>query len=870
MASHPVWQAVRSALSTDFPHATPRILVLDDYQANFLQSHLIDYPVEGLYSYLSRKAQVSIASPTDIYVAFQVALEAVLPEASDQPFLEAWSYAQNFVQDIREILSSLPPQEELEPLLRSLRAVWEEVAAEEALKALFAFHEPQKDLPWIDVLQLPRSYPGPLIKALYERIPTLVENFLTYLWHRKHKVLGEELFTKEPLDEVVIFWNIFSPALRIDQWIRYQVSLERAQVWGWDTEVLRNCLGEPLWASSDDTTALPDLPLRRTFQPALRRNIYLHRSYRTLTELLEAAAPKVAQTAAQETIAGLWVGKANIKPLLEHLLREAGLPKALLGRPTLLDTPIGSVLQNAHQKGAVPHPNTLQAPEKSNPADKEVLSLYRLFYEKEKEKRLAAFVDFLRFLGRMPVPGVGPATAQNLLAGTLAETSGLAYEKLFIVLPAWEPLGPWFRPSFLPAPLRRKYYPPTYRSYTAWRLLLILLYGAQETHLYQLAGMENQSPLENFLRYLPKKYPCLSEVWHIAADLPPSRATTPVGIAPPPPLPLPEPSLLSQLFAPRVLSPSDVSTFLRCPRKYYLAKIAKLQEERLSLPAFWGSWLHEGLKFALVGSSSPSNPSTFLSLSHLPLLQRRWRQERLYRILRRAYYQAHRTKGFQLPPLSQHPEARLYRRLWADSGALFYNYIRNYFEERHIPFTTPLRLYPEVSINVIAPYAEPTIEGRLDLVITNAQHIPLLALDYKTGSIPNEAGQLNKLLDSWQKTLRWLRREAESPKEPISAIDLQAFTYVMNFSDDFSLIVASALNDSNKVLYRLSAPERTSVRKHWQDTLNLVVDRYQALYQVLSDASGKDPHRMAAELFPMTPHKRLCATCPYAVLCQRL
>lgn len=862
MASHPVWQAVRSALSTDFPHTTLRILVLDDYQANFLQSQLPDYLIEGLYSYLSRKAEFSIASPADIYEAFQVALEAVFPEALDQPFLEAWSYAQNFAGDIREILSSLPPQEELEALLQPLCAAWEEVAAEEALKALFAFHEPHEALPWIDVLQLPRSYPGPLIRTLYERIPVIAKNFLIYLWQKKRKVLGEELFIKEPLDEFVVFWNIFSPAPRIDQWIRYQVSLERAQVWGWDTEVLRTCLGEPLWASSDNTAVLPDLPLRRTFQPALRRTIYLHSSYRTLTELLEEAAQNIVQTATQETIAGLWAGKATIKPLLDHLLREAGLPTVLLHQPTLLDTPIGSALLSACQKGIVPHPDTLQVADKLDPADKEALSLYRLFYEKEKEKKTLEFMNFLHFLGRMPIPVAEPATSQNLLTGTLAQISGLAYEKLFVVLPAREPLGPWFRPSFLPAPLRRKYYPPTYRSHTAWRLLLILLYGARETHLYQLAGMENQSPLENFLQYLPQKYPCLSGVWHIAADQPSSRATTPVGIAPPPPLPLPEPGLLSRLSAPQALSPSDVSTFLRCPRKYYLAKIANLQEERLSLPAFWGIWLHEGLRIALVGSAS----SACLSLSQLPLLQRLWKQERLYRILRRAYYQARRAKAFQLPPLSQHPEARLYRRLWADSGALFYKHIRNYFEKKNIPLTTPLRLHPEVWINVIAPHAEPTIQGRLDLVITNAQNAPLLALDYKTGSIPNQAGQLSKLLDSWQNTLRWLRGEAAPSNQLVSPIDLQAFTYVMNFPDTFSLIVASALNDSSCALYRLSNSECTLVQQLWRDTCDLVVKRHRAL----SDASRKDIRQTAAELFPMTPHERLCAICPYALLCQRL
>lgn len=868
MASHTVWQAVRSALSTDFPHATPLILVLDAYQAKFLQSQLPDHPVEGLYSYLSRRAQVSIASPVDIYEAFQVALAAILPEATHQPFLEGWSYAQNFAQDIREILSSLPPQEGLEALLKPLCAAWEEVAAEEALKNLFTLDAPQESLPWLDVLQLPRSYPGPLIKALYERIPTLAEKFLTYLWQKKHKVLGEELFTKNPLDEVVVLWNIFSPAPRIDQWIRYQVSQGRAQMWGWDTEVLRTCLGEPLWTASEPAALLPDLPFHRTFQPAQRRVIFFHNRYRTLTELLEEAAQTIAHAATQEALTGLWVGEAKVQPLLVHLSTEAGLPITLPGQPTLLDTRIGAALQSAYQKGTIPHPDTLKAPDNLDPADKEALLLYRLFYEKDKDRALTTFMEFLRFLGRRPIPGAEPSISQNLLVGTLAQISGLAYEKLFIVLPAREPLGPWFRPSFLPAPLRRRYYPPTYRSQTAWRLLLLLLYGAQQTHLYQLAGPENQSPLENLLQYLPKKYPCLSEVWHIAANQPPSRTTTPVGIALAPPLPLPEPKLFSQLSAPQALSPSSVSTFLRCPRQYYLAKIANLQEERLSLPAFWGTWLHEGLRFALVGSANPNPPP--LSLSHLSLLQRLWKRERLYRILRRAYYQAQRGKSFQLPPLSQHPEARLYLRLWADSGALFYKHIQNYLQEKHIPLTTPLRLYPEVWTDAVAPHPEPTIRGRLDLVITDAQNTPLLALDYKTGSIPKQAGQLSKLLDPWKNALQWLRGKAAPPEKLVSAIDLQAFTYVMNFPDSFSLIVASALNDADHVLYRLTDAERASVRELWQATFDLIVNRHQAVYQALLNASGENPRQKAAELFPMTPHERLCTNCPYAVLCQRL
>ena len=799
-----------------------------------------------------------------------MALGAVLPEALDQPFIEGWSYAQNFADDIREILSSLPPQENLNDLLAPLRAVWEEVAAEEALKAIFSFKEPQEALPWLDVLQLPRSYPGPLIKALYERIPSLAETFLTCLWQKKRKVLGEELFTKELLDEVVILWNVFSPAPRIDQWIRYQISHGRAQVWGWDTEALRTCIGEPLWTASERTTLLADLPLHRTFQPTTRRTIFIRNHYRTLTELMGEVVQQIAQAATQETAPGLWIGIALVKPLLGHLLKEVVPLAPPLTQLTLLDTPIGALLQNAYQKGVVPHPDTLPVSDTLDAVDKEALSLYRLFYEKEKKKNLTAFMHFLRFLGRMPIPIVESNHAQSLLTGTLGQLSGLAYEKLFVVLPAREPLGPWFRPSFLPAPLRRRYYPPTYRSYTAWRLQLLLLYGAQETYIYQLAGPENQSPLENFFQYLPKKYPCLGKVWHVTYSRALSHSATPAGIAQAPPLPLPEPGLFPQLAALQALSPSDASTFLQCPRRYYLAKIANLQEARLALPAFWGTWLHEGLRLALVGTSSRLASSSSPSLSRLSLLQWFWRRERLYRILRRAYYQAQRGKSFQLPPLTQYAEARFYLRLWADSGAIFYNHIQNYFVQKHISPDTPLRLYPEVWLNTIAPQPEPTLRGRLDLIITDEQNTPLLALDYKTGSIPNQAGELNKLFDLWDNTLHWLQGAADPPKQLISSIDLQAFTYAMNFPDTFSLIVASAIKDSSYALYRLSNSERTLVRQYWQATFDQVASRHQALHQALTGASGKGPRQTAAELFPMTSQERLCATCPYALLCQRL
>ncbi len=247
----------------------------------------------------------------------------------------------------------MPPQEGLEALLKPLCAAWEEVAAEEALKNLFTLDAPQESLPWLDVLQLPRSYPGPLIKALYERIPTLAEKFLTYLWQKKHKVLGEELFTKEPLDEVVVLWNIFSPAPRIDQWIRYQVSHGRAQMWGWDTEVLRTCLGEPLWTASERAALLPDLPLHRTFQPAQRRTIFFHNRYRTLTELLEEAAQAIAVPPRRKPYGQLWVGGSQSPTPLSASFDRSGTPHNPPGPAHPPGYAYRRRLPERHQKGTI-------------------------------------------------------------------------------------------------------------------------------------------------------------------------------------------------------------------------------------------------------------------------------------------------------------------------------------------------------------------------------------------------------------------------------------------------------------------------------------------------------------------------------------
>ena len=868
-----VWQEVANALQADFPHEKPHILVLDDYQAKYLELQLPDYKVDGLYSYLSQRWNFSIASGTDIYEAFQKALQKVLPNPPPLPFLEGWSYAQHLAEDIREILLSLSPLGEMQDLLKPLRSAWQEVANEKALQETFALKGEDDDLPWLQVLPLPRTYPGPVMRTLQQELPQIAENFLNYLWEKKRKVLGEELFMQKPLREKVVLWNIFSPEKRIQEWIQYQVHQGHAQVWGWDIHPLQECLGKPLWPLQNASPSTQMLYLPRTFSPCQARKAELKNSYRTITELLEEASKEVVDAYKQGKVVGVWIGDAKVKAIFEHILRDRGFTGPALTHPTLLDTQIGTFLREAYRAGKVPSVDRIPLPETEEPAEREAFRLYSLFYQGAEGRNLMGLLHFLRFLGRQPMPLPWPSPSANLLSGTLAQLSGLTYEKLFVLLPSADPLGPWFRPSFLPAPIRARYYPPTYRSYTAWRLLTLLLYGAQETYIYQLAGQENQSPLEEFLTYVPRKYPCLKEIWAISVNPTPPKVPSYTGPSPEPLLPLPASGVMQP---PQAISPTDLYSFLQCPRQYYLAKVARLPEDRPSVQALLGTWLHEGLRAALVGfpfpPKGPYRRPQHLFLDSLSILKKLWAPRRLYRILRRAYYRVQRHNAPILPPLSQNPEARFYLRLWADSGRIFYKHIRDHYPKASTsPPQFPLILYPEVWLNgSIAPLHEPTLRGRLDLLITSPNHTPFLAIDYKTGPLPKDIAELASFADLWQKTLQSITTTNLPPQKIPNRIDFQAFTYVMNFPSPFALIVANAISPSNYAVYQLSEWEQTEVRRLWQASFRLLESRWKDLIKVLAHSS--EPARQAeiATLFPMTTNEQSCKYCPYKLLCQRL
>jgi len=861
------WQTVRDALEACFSDAKPRLLVLDDYQAKYLERLLPGYEVEGLYSYLSRRVGFSIASALDIYESFQVALTKALGDTPAIPFWEGWDYAKNFSEDIREILLSFVPhrgdQEFLEPLL----SVWRAVSEEKALEALFTFRLNEKDIPWLEVLQLPRAYTGPVIKTLYEKIPEVAKAFLYFLWEKRTKVLGEELFLSRPLEDKVIFWNIFVQERRIQKWIQHQVETGQAEWWGWDIRPLQDCIGAPLWSGN----GAPSIPsYDRVFTPWEARAVYLKNSFRSQTELLEVVAEEIARAYREGHRVGVWVGEASVKPLLEKFLWAHGASDLTLMNPTLSQTQIGSFLHKAYQEGRIPAPNNLPGWGEGNSAEDMAYHLYYLFYKASEAKNLNALMQFLRFLDRVPAPLPWPAPPENFITGGLAQLAGLAYEKLYIVLPPNEPLGAWFRPSFLPAPIRRRYYPPTHRTYTAWRLLTILLYGARETHIYQIAGEENQSPLEDFLIHFPKQHPCLMKLWTIDSSCA-DAFTPPAVLGASSALSLPLPATIP-CKPPEAISPSDLYDFLVCPRRYYLRKIASIPQGPAAQEAFLGNWLHQGLSRALIGmprSSKTRRPPQALFLSEVSILERLWAPGRLYRILRSAYYWTLQESGLKLPALSQNPEMRFWHRLWAQSGRIFYEHVSKTCTD--IAHLKNLRLHPEVWISKnLAPGHVPTLRGRMDLLITTEENIPLFALDYKTGALSDKLGKLADFYGAWEKALDWVTQGGNPPAQMVRSIDLQGFTYVMNFPASFSLITASAISGANFVIYRLSDCERGEVQDLWGKSFEIVNNRWLELCKVLSKGSEESRRQAVEALFPMTPNERSCVYCPYKLLCQRL
>jgi len=836
----------------------PLLLVLNDSQAAYLRAVLAPNEVQGLYVYLTRRHNFAIASPWVLYKAFKEAWLEVLSKSDAIPFLEVWNFAQHFAEDIREILLSVPPHEGEQSFLKEIREIFDQVKSEKDLERLFSIEE---QVDWLRFLRLPRAVTSTEIRAIYQNLSLLAERFLHRLWTERpyRAALGEEFFTRVPISEErpVIFWNIISAEPRIQEWIAYQTKYAPwVQAWSWPMKPLWEAVGAPIWPEpSPGAPASVQIPFTLSPDDEPLRRVHI-RAFQSTAALLEAAAREIVHSYRAGLRVGLWVGKATLLPILESLLRGyADFSPWRLQPPSLLDTYAGQALLEAFKAGNIPAPSHLKAD-----SDETVIYLYEQFY-KSTAKNLRDLEYFLQILRQISQPSSPGSVDSRFYVGDLAQLSGWHYERLFIVAPPQEPLGAWFRPSFVPSVIRRLYYPPSLRAKTAWRLLTLLLYGAEETHIYRLAGEEHEAPLEAYLNLVPTAH----SIWNVQLASAPSaqRVSVPEST-----LPLPAPN--APLGQPKRISPTSLEIFLTCPRRFYLQEIARLKDESVSIAAFRGDWLHQTLMQALtksrVSHTKAPNPSNIrLSLAQVRHL---WQPARLFRILRRVYRHQARKRGF--PPLRQNPEMRVWQWLLAKSGERFHRHLLVHLgssDERD-----PCYFSPEVWVSLdIAPAYVPTFSGRLDLLVQPSRG-PRLAMDYKTGGVASKAKSLGTFLVHWQERLAWAQDTAPPPKHNFLPLNLQAYTYAMNFEPGFTLVIANALVNKDRFSIQLSPDERERVQQMWEASHKVLQTFYEKA-ETIQTHSDRAPQEKIADLerlFFKTPDERACTYCPYKLLCQRL
>ncbi len=815
-----------------------RVLVLDEALASHLRTSLSIH-VASVYPYLAQRAGKQVAGPYSIFRAFRAAWREVsqaLGIRGSLSFFELWDFAQTFARDLGEILLARQVPGSQEAVRAYLLQEFRYIEADELIREAFAIRE-ESDLPWLNFLPLPRLYRTEELAQLFRHLAEVAAHFLNQLEGRG-QALGEYLLaTATDLGEATCLWNVLSPEPLWSHW-RQQVG---SRDLGWDVSRLATVFGEAVWPSRSFPA--------QSFPLFEQSTVHIMESVTPLS-LLNAAAEAIAQYASSHQVA-VWVGEPRYVELLRHLLRQRGLALPEVS-PSALSTPAGLQLARSLRAGQIPDPQVLEADEDTT-VHRLYAEFYQSYYQGEKtasgtSPTLEALERFIRFLRKVPILGEAPFEGSSVVISTLSGLAGGAYDVLFVLFPPQEPLGSWRRLSFLPLGVRLRYTTPMQHQQMAWRLLSLLLASSAKVYMYRLA--DAITPVEEFLSLVPER----SHIWQVFSVEPvpvTAQASVPPSVS----------TSIPELSAARRLSPSDLATFLQCPRRYYWKRIAALHEGGKGAALYRGDALHRALQMGLVGPIAPWRARPVGTKRSLWSVRHRWRPQRFRLLYRRVYSRL--TKEAPAFSFRNDPEARLYGYLLARAGATYFQHLASHLGASH--WHERYRFDTEVWLEQqIAPAYVPSMIGRLDLLIRDRHGTPRLVMDFKTGRVPKL--DFEAFCHVFDGHLAWLRGEAEAPpagnKSKGFSQALQAYAYAVNFSGTpLKLVMANAVIPKDFFYQEALEPtfERPRFIMRWDEALSL-----------LKTWLTTTPRDQLLARFHMTPREESCVYCPYNLLCHRL
>jgi len=871
-------QALKSRLETLSSHGKKPILVVPTpYMARALAGQLgSGYLVQDLFTWAGKSSpDRREPNPLELFQIFREALAKSRKASRDEKEKGAapaedprdekdvalakdalpyqWQLAQIWAKDWEEVLLGTSSLEEA-------LQYWNNLSEHQQIEKLFSlFNDPPT---WLELIPIPaRSLEN--MQEFWNKFGFFQNSYLSLFSEKRLR------FNEEALQELVaerklngaLFLHLYSAYPLLEKLAR-----EAPHRVGWKVDSLRKALPE-VWGDFPSPSEAWDFPVQKP------RKVELHTGS-TLTLVLREAARHIAtwlRSAPSEACAAIWC-QPESEPLLRHFLQKEGVPSEALSpqAPTLWEsTDIGRFLRPYLLRGlegrldAWPAPPAL--PTDPLPAEAWAHKLYDI--ARELEARSPLHWRFLHslFQERIAVSEPFPPSVR-LYVGQLTQLAGGHYDVLFLVDPPVEPLGPWARPSFWLASLRKRFYSPTQHNRLAWRLQSVLLWASQEVRIFRLADPTRIPPIEELLTY----HQALGLQEEFAFD--PTKSTSVAVAFMPEPRPIEDPPPHSHLRA--SLSPSRVSALFRCPRRFYWQSVLP-QEGPPQEALLIGRLMHELVRRTAAGKTASSGPikATLANLAY--------RGSR-----RRLFYRAARLLSPEERRLLRRTHSyRLLMPILAEaSQPLLQALIRLLLPETYQPPQTPSALrwrhfkveplhthryhfYVEWPIPPSSPLP---LDGRVDLLVEDPSAPQRVLLDFKQ-RLPRETDPV-KTFQGLEEVLQAL--QTPSPFKPPSHYDealFQVLSYAWYLNQvgkpvDKAVLVSLWWRPRRKAS---PLPQNGDTQPMVEVQLDASLQaKIEELWTGISSLFSKKGMKPAD--FPQTPDKEICRYCAFALLCDRL
>lgn len=832
-------------------------MVPDPYMARALASQLgPEYPVRDLFAWASETLPGQKPNPLELFQVFDEVLAAQKIELSQESIPFRWQLAQLFARDWEEVLlGTLSLQEAFR--------YWDDLSRHQQIARLFSL--PSDPPAWLQHVPLPIKSPKNL-KTFWEKFKDFREGYFGLLrrkgLHFNEEAL-QELVSRNRLEEG-LFLHLYSAYPLLEA-----IAGRAPHKTGWKVDSLAGALPE-VWKDFPSPSEAWPFPSRGP------RKVSLHTGS-VLTLLLQEAARAIAtwlDKASPHTWAALWCSPDS-EPLLRHFLQKEGVPAEVLSPQALTlweGTDIGRFLRTYLLEGLEGRLHTWPEPPSSpENASSAAETWARRLYDivREGQARDPLHWSFLARLFQERIAGLDPFPASvRLYMGQLMQLAGGQYEVLFLVDPPTEPLGPWARPSFWMASLRKQFYSPAQHHRLAWRLQSVLLWASQEVRIFRLADPGRIPPVEELLFY-GEALGLSGEFCSPGETSPASPRQVPVSR----PLEEPPQDTFGSSF-----SPSRVSALFRCPRRFYWQSVLPEEQGPVRKELFIGRLMHELMRLVIAPKAPPGEA---VETTLAKLAYRSSRRRLFYRAVRLLSREERRL-------LARTHSYRLLVPLIAETGqSLLALLVKLLLDEEH-----PLRVRAQAGLPlrwrhfqpvailryrfyVERPLLSPTSQlpvGRMDLLVEEIGSCPdsrRFLVDFKQ-RLPRET-KPDRALDGLDAVLEALQKgDPIKPPTHYEEALFQLFTYAWYLAQSGTKVNGLALVS---LWWR---PRRKALRpiENVEAKHMVVFELEPHLEDVLQHLWGKLPSVLSGRKgpvdFPQTPDKETCRYCDFALLCDRL